>query len=861
MLTEDGCVKILDFGLSRLAQARADAAPDVTAITAAHPSRLTAAGTVMGTPDYIAPEQAGDAHAADIRADIYALGCTLYHMLAGRVPFPEGTSVDKIVQHTTGVAAPLAKLRPGLPPALASVVAKMMAKSPGDRIQTPAEVAAALGPFARPDDAGRRRWRRRLLALAAAPFVGVAVGAAVYFFLRFAEERGGRIDPAGAPAPQAVSGKVPTPEELADREAPADALSRDDLPEAVRQRTPPEVVALLGGPRWRVADGPRGLVYSPDGKRLAAYAGADVVLFDTATGWPAATFRAPDRVTVVDVNRDSKLLAAGSMKGLTVWGTDGAERWTAPFGAARGLAFSPDGQTVVVTGADGLARRYEAATGRALPCGAEHSTSVGVVFAPDGSYFVTTTERHAGVNYLDAKTGDWLKSYVLGPRDVPLSAMNPVRAAFSPNGEQLTLGLDDPIPDNQLSTSSGERTDNVRPLPTPQVRRLFAEGGGLLQYDPDGKTLLAARRTHPKGGVPVVIRRDAKTGEELGRYEMPAVAANEETFYALSPDGATLAYATPRSHTAVRFFDARTGAPRPPPEGHTGAVWGVAVSPDGRRLASTSVDHTVRLWDLKTGRETGLLTGHTGPVRAVAFSPDGRRVATGSVDQTVRIWDAPGGKLLHTLTEHTGGISSVAFSPDGRHLASTGSDHMIRLYDMAAPGASIRTIESDELFSDIAFSPDGQLLAAAGSGHMRVYDCAAGRVIHNWAVPMPLFRTAYRPDGVAVAAAGADGVVRVWELASGERRELSLGGGGVDGLAFDPTGRLLAATALDGAVCVCNMTSTPARYTVWRQYRDGQFASGIAFTPEGRHLAVGRPDGTVEVLRLANRGEIPRVIE
>jgi multidrug efflux system membrane fusion protein len=158
IVTSDGQVKILDFGLARfvletapagalLASAGADSAAGLTQMN--NPVEpLTQAGTVMGTPAYIAPEQARDPHTADIRADIYSLGCTLYDLLTGRPPIPEGTNQRMMMGHRSGAQRSLIELPADVPHELAQVVDKMLAQDPAQRYQTPADVAAALSPWA-----------------------------------------------------------------------------------------------------------------------------------------------------------------------------------------------------------------------------------------------------------------------------------------------------------------------------------------------------------------------------------------------------------------------------------------------------------------------------------------------------------------------------------------------------------------------------------------------------------------------------------------------------------------------------------------------------------------------------------------
>ena len=145
LIDTEGCAKILDMGLARIER---------EGLTDDESATLTQTGAVMGTVDYIAPEQAEDTHKADTRADIYSLGCTLYHTLAGQVPFPGGSAMEKLYGHGMREPEDLRKLAPAVPDELAQVVAKMMAKKPDDRYQTPAEAAEALLPWVSPSLAG-----------------------------------------------------------------------------------------------------------------------------------------------------------------------------------------------------------------------------------------------------------------------------------------------------------------------------------------------------------------------------------------------------------------------------------------------------------------------------------------------------------------------------------------------------------------------------------------------------------------------------------------------------------------------------------------------------------------------------------
>jgi serine/threonine-protein kinase len=138
-----GLIKISDFGLARLHS------PDTSAEAPNHAGTILAkANTVMGTPDFLSPEQARDLHETDIRSDLYSLGGTFYFLLTGQVPFPGGTVLEKLIRHGTEKPTPIQDLRPDVPAEVAAIAMRLLAKHPDDRYRNPEELAAALETYA-----------------------------------------------------------------------------------------------------------------------------------------------------------------------------------------------------------------------------------------------------------------------------------------------------------------------------------------------------------------------------------------------------------------------------------------------------------------------------------------------------------------------------------------------------------------------------------------------------------------------------------------------------------------------------------------------------------------------------------------
>jgi WD40 repeat protein len=197
------------------------------------------------------------------------------------------------------------------------------------------------------------------------------------------------------------------------------------------------------------------------------------------------------------------------------------------------------------------------------------------------------------------------------------------------------------------------------------------------------------------------------------------------TSVAISPDGKTLASGS--SDNTIKIWDVGTGDLIRTLEGHGGKVQSVAISPDGKTLASGSEDNTIKIWDVSTGTLNRTLEGHNSPVYDVIISPDGKTLATGGGDAAIKIWDVGTGDLIRTLEGHEDTVQSVCFSPDGKTLASGGWD--VRLWDVGT-GKLLRTLEAywDEadgplevhsLVQSVAISPDGSTLAT-GDGETTI---------------------------------------------------------------------------------------------------------------------------------------------
>ncbi len=226
--------------------------------------------------------------------------------------------------------------------------------------------------------------------------------------------------------------------------------------------------------------------------------------------------------------------------------------------------------------------------------------------------------------------------------------------------------------------------------------------------------------------TPTLLAQDSLRGDTLDGAK-GGIKKYRINDIAYSPDGAQLAVA---SRDGIWLYDAQTGHELDIFTGHTGSIWNVSFSPDGRTITSAGQDRTIRIWDVNTGQN---LQTYRHQVWDVAYSPDGKTIISGSWDKNLYLLDADTGKLLRTFSGHTQKVWRVAFSPDGRMIASASHDRTVRLWDVNT-GQLLRilTEHTDQVWS-VAFSPDGKtIMSGSSDGTCCLWNTNTGRPIRSF---------------------------------------------------------------------------------------------------------------------------------
>ncbi len=811
LLTEDGTPKVSDFGLAR----KLDEAGQ------------TASGAVLGTPSYMAPEQAcGRPLATGPATDVYALGAILYECLTGRPPFRAATTLETM-RHVCE-QEPVAPRSLNLQVArdLETICLRCVEKEPQRRYPSAAALAEDLRRFlagdpieARPPSALRRTayWLRRhpvaAVTLAASALLVVAVTLSSLWY--------------SAQLAAALEGKekkrleADQNKELSQRsEARANHLAYVSDVRLASQ-------LLRTGDIYHLAD----LL-----DRHVPAAGADdqreftwfyANQFSRPT--PPPTLQAHrGHVTAASFSGDGRLLATAGWDGTArVWQLPEGNCWRTVDRVAGVPVPYPDGRTLAVVPAHQrrAVRLVDIASGeqRALLKDAAASEIGRLLLSADGK---TLAAVSAGAVHLwDAQTLR-PRGQISDPGDEYLAL------ALSPAGETLaTVGRNDPcvVRLRDVATGAVRREvrfeDRVLALAYAPVENLLAvsrqngnfsllraernrlveaqyghaaPAGGVLAFSPDGRLLAL-------GAADEVCLWDVGTATFRNRLRWQPSAVSALAF---SPDGQVLAVGTqagllhrvnpngPATHDTLRA-DLRPSGP-------------LAVSHDGTTLALPDEDGTVKLVDAGSGEVRRALPGHGGCIADCVFSLDDRTLATvGLRDAEIRLWDTTTGRERKGFTAGTVGLRCLAFSPSGGLLAAGEDGDTVWVWDLATGAVRGKLTGHGANVRDLVFSADGRLLAS----------CSGAKVVRLWDAPS---------QGVFAAA---------------PREQLTLAYG-ADALAFGPTGRTLAVGEASGAVSLVQIPEAGPVRQAGRLPGSGADAcvTNLGFSPDGRTLLVGRND-------------------
>jgi serine/threonine protein kinase/WD40 repeat protein len=825
-LTPDSCPltpvpKIADFGLAKwLANDRG----------------LTQSGTTMGTPSYIAPEQArGQGDKVGVRTDVYALGTILYELLTGRAPFHGDLPAATLMQVLAKEAVPVRRLQPGVPRDLETICLKCLEKEPSRRYASAAALADDLGRFlqgepiqARPTGTAELvwRWARRrpgVAALLALLILTALTGFGMVLRQWYETEKA-----------RQVAADLARNEQRARQDA--DAGRRDAERERHRAETLSASLGLDQGIQLcregRMGPGllwmARALELLPEGEEDLDYA-----LRANLTAWRGQFCRSRqgDRqwtaVTAAAFSPDGKTILTGNwgnVKGqpgpaqaclwdVADWGSDRRRATLELPGPILSVAFHPDGKT--------------AAIGH-------------WVLAPGGRLL------GGAVRLFDLATGK--------PRGEPLPHVGRVFCvAFSRDGKRLAVGgLREPGDPPRVEGGEVRLWDTA--TGKPQGEALTVQGllVRTVAWSPDDHFLALG------GGLPGAEGKSA-----IG--------------------GAAVLYDLER-RTAL------------PPILHSESVNAVAFHPGGEVLVTAS-DHNVRLWDVKTRERLPRMFPHPHPVNALVFSPDGRVLITGSGDflpntkqragpGEARLWDWHTGQPLSQPLVHTGDgncnkVHAVALSPDGRSLVTASEDGHAWLWSIHGALPSLSPLATLTIGSParVAFSPDGRTLVLTDSAAERqpdlphiliLFDALTGdptgvRLSHPTAV-----RWEFSPDSSRVLTVSdprsREHVLRLWDVKTGKAvavpDELARG---VRWGGFTPDGKRLA-TAVGRKLRLWDVVTFEPDAGFDLQGGAAREIDWVTFAPDGASAWLGAgeelyrlelPEGRWALVPLPQPGDTP----
>jgi WD40 repeat protein/serine/threonine protein kinase len=834
---------------------------------------LTREGAIVGTPAYMPIEQA-QGKRVDARADVYALGAILYHLLSGKSPYSGKRSVSILRDLLESPPKPLQERVPDVPRELLTIVEKAMAREAESRYPSAQELADDLKKYQTGQLVGSYQYstweiiartiKKYQLPIAVGSMAMIVLLMSAVWYTMSISEKNTLINRKNKEALE-TNANLQTANTILEKNNLEEKERKEalylDLAEAMLNTDPAESLSWLKKLDPNYTQTPWGVV-----SLLAADAIQRGIPEVYGAAWATPNALHTSQINHAALSSNEREIAVAHVDGrVYAWDLEAKTRreltgCSDQEREIRKVAFSPDGASVASASGDGSVRVCDAKTGKGSTLIKHNGAANDVAFSPNGELLASAGDDGAAKLW-SVKENKEIFTLQGSPSKLWC-------ASFSPDSSKLATAHTN----GEVSiwdTTSGKKT-------RAEKYQADLETTVELAFSMDGEWLLF---TGQETFSAHLLGVDSGIKQSLGSFSAGVQSAK------FSHDGKRIAIADQATGAISLFSQGSSSrwdvAPFVVLPGNGTRVWSLAFSMDDAFIAAAGADATIKVWELSRGKMMKHLLGHKDSVKQVmfktpgelisisddqtirrwdarptkaytglaelsmstTFSPDGQHVAAGGFDNTIRIWSTTQEKE-QTLRGHSMGVFRLAYSPDGASLASASVDGSLRLWDIKR-GTEETLFQGEQVLAAVAYSPDGKNIAAAGfSNKIIVVDPTTKKTREFMGHTDAILALDFSPDAQTLASISYDYTVRLWDVESGkELKQIKLPGQGtfVD---FAPNGLSLVVTLYDSNLAQIIDLQTNQKRS-FSAHTDEVYQT--KFSSDGQMLLSAGLDGTVRL--------------